>query len=674
MYDDAWVMRESVSSLRGSLAPGCALSLVLAGAGCAQILGLGEVDVVDQPVDCPPAPPDTVIACANITHVRADGTTFASRKDLSAFTVAAYVSDPGSGGFRIVSGTAGKDGVARIEGVPDGAPYYFRIQNPLDPIYPWPHYFYTDKHTLEIGHAQIGRDDTPATSDTQITVNMTGMTPWKPRDLVGLASFETGTDVFLTFGTDVPVGATTVSVTRDWRTGLGESTFADLTDAAARPAQLIDQARGDDLWALHQTSRIADSDGRHPVEITTVVDAVNLTGVTMANGKPLSIGGAFQPAAAVATPLTFVFNAGLFRNAFRDDRRYYDETVSCTLNATPAASRGLMMGGASLVVFSANGIPGSDPGMRFTVPYTNPFPTTWAQLMRCSIGHTRQAKVPGTTRTSFGFSYITSYTPVASDTVMLAPPVHSVTNLKVGGADGLVGGRVPFDGTTPVTISWDPVAGVTHYQIRVKDETTGQFLGVFDSTQSSIVIPADTFIKGNYYVFRVFAIQTSGEYVGGKLLDFVAPLWSARISTGMFRFSSSCGNGTVDMNEKEECDSGAVGNTMGCDADCSIAVCGDGFHNLAAQEQCDDTVESPQCGTNCRLPVCGDGTRNRLAGEECDEMNTTNGDGCSSLCKLESCGNRTINAPHELCDDGNRFNGDGCDAFCQPEPTFEPGP
>jgi hypothetical protein len=61
-------------------------------------------------------------------------------------------------------------------------------------------------------------------------------------------------------------------------------------------------------------------------------------------------------------------------------------------------------------------------------------------------------------------------------------------------------------------MSWDPVPGVTHYQVRVKDETLGPFLGVFDTTQSSVVMPADTFTKGNFYVFRVFAIQTSGEY------------------------------------------------------------------------------------------------------------------------------------------------------------------
>jgi len=180
----------------------CALS-VTAVAGCSRIIGLGDITYVDAPPpdpdggnpDCPVAPANTVIACAVITHVRADGTTFTTKRDLRNFTVAAYISDTSKAGFRVVSGVASSEGIARIENVPDGTPYYFRIQNSQDPSYPWPHYFYTDKHDLEIGNAQIGRDDTPTTSETMVTVNMTGMTPWKAGDTVQLVSFETGTQV-----------------------------------------------------------------------------------------------------------------------------------------------------------------------------------------------------------------------------------------------------------------------------------------------------------------------------------------------------------------------------------------------------------------------------------------------------------------------------------------------
>jgi cysteine-rich repeat protein len=69
--------------------------------------------------------------------------------------------------------------------------------------------------------------------------------------------------------------------------------------------------------------------------------------------------------------------------------------------------------------------------------------------------------------------------------------------------------------------------------------------------------------------------------------------------------------------------------------------------------------------------VCGDGRRE--ASEQCDDGNKTNGDGCSSVCRWEYCGNGTIdlnasNIAKEVCDDGNNASGDGCSSVCTTEP------
>jgi CSLREA domain-containing protein len=65
------------------------------------------------------------------------------------------------------------------------------------------------------------------------------------------------------------------------------------------------------------------------------------------------------------------------------------------------------------------------------------------------------------------------------------------------------------------------------------------------------------------------------------------------------------------------------------------------------------------------LPACGDGTVD--AGEECDDGNTSDGDGCSANCTVESgCGNGTVEGTEE-CDDGNNVDGDGCSANCTNE-------
>jgi cysteine-rich repeat protein len=66
----------------------------------------------------------------------------------------------------------------------------------------------------------------------------------------------------------------------------------------------------------------------------------------------------------------------------------------------------------------------------------------------------------------------------------------------------------------------------------------------------------------------------------------------------------------------------------------------------------------------CNYGICGNGVIEPEKNEQCDDGNTNDGDGCSSLCELEFCGNGVIDYP-EQCDDGNRDNFDGCSPNCQ---------
>jgi cysteine-rich repeat protein len=128
-----------------------------------------------------------------------------------------------------------------------------------------------------------------------------------------------------------------------------------------------------------------------------------------------------------------------------------------------------------------------------------------------------------------------------------------------------------------------------------------------------------------------------------------------------------CGDGHI--NEGEECDNGSdnsdvIPNT--CRTSCRRPRCGDAV--IDAGEQCDSGLNnsdlSPdRCRKTCILPYCGDGIVD--TGEECD------GDAsCSNYCRRtvrESfCGNNLIETG-EHCDDGNTFNGDGCSSLCRME-------
>ncbi|MFN0064581.1 MAG: lectin-like protein [Myxococcaceae bacterium] len=88
--------------------------------------------------------------------------------------------------------------------------------------------------------------------------------------------------------------------------------------------------------------------------------------------------------------------------------------------------------------------------------------------------------------------------------------------------------------------------------------------------------------------------------------------------------------------------------------------------------QWDDLICTATVPFVCEGPsTCGNGVR-APGSEGCDDGNTTNGDGCSSTCTIESppvCGNGSITGAEE-CDDGNTTNADGCSSSCTVEPAY----
>ncbi|MCX4246382.1 hypothetical protein [Paraliomyxa miuraensis] len=118
-----------------------------------------------------------------------------------------------------------------------------------------------------------------------------------------------------------------------------------------------------------------------------------------------------------------------------------------------------------------------------------------------------------------------------------------------------------------------------------------------------------------------------------------------------------CGDGLVEGDE--ECDDG--GESPGCNADCTAAVCGDALVNVAAGEQCDDGGETETCDLDCTFVACGDGVTNVATGEECDDGEET--ETCDGDCTFVACGDGWHNAiVGEECDDGGQSA--LCDVDC----------
>jgi len=134
-----------------------------------------------------------------------------------------------------------------------------------------------------------------------------------------------------------------------------------------------------------------------------------------------------------------------------------------------------------------------------------------------------------------------------------------------------------------------------------------------------------------------------------------------------------CGDGTFNPAAGEGCDDGNVNDNDPCPSTCQPATCGDGFlcssggcttGPTGGAEQCDDNgansnVTPDACRTNCENPGCGDGVID--TGEQCDTSGQSAG--CDSNCTFAVCGDGTLNtAAGEQCDGGGETV--SCDVDC----------
>ena len=154
----------------------------------------------------------------------------------------------------------------------------------------------------------------------------------------------------------------------------------------------------------------------------------------------------------------------------------------------------------------------------------------------------------------------------------------------------------------------------------------------------------------------------------------------------------------------EECDDQNTANSDGWSSTCTIeanSVCSGG--TTSSKDTCSICTagQPPNSGKTLWQAVCGDGLR--AGAETCDDQNTSNGDGCSSTCTIESnyiCTGGTtsskdtcsscpagqppnsgktacvavwgdgLRAGAETCDDQNTSNGDGCSSTCTIESNY----
>lgn len=187
------------------------------------------------------------------------------------------------------------------------------------------------------------------------------------------------------------------------------------------------------------------------------------------------------------------------------------------------------------------------------------------------------------------------------------------------------------------------------------------FTGTFIATDD--VSPGDLnpFTQAYGISFTPSSSQTTGP---GQLYAFISNSGTIIDPTAC---TAECGDGLVDSPESCDPDTGANSSTGRANAPTSVCTdtcedsdCGDGIVNAAASEECDDeNDDSHDSCVACEDAACGDGYVG--PGESCDDGNSSNGDGCSSSCAIES-GYLCVNSDADL----NQANWpeSACDTTC----------
>ena len=421
---------------------------------------------------------------------------------------------------------------------------------------------------------------------------------------------------------------------------------------------------GDDLHVFHKRNERVAMVGGRTASATRLRDWFDAGPVTLVDGAPATISGAFVP-----TPMNRSLPAqGLDRSRYDVgiDPNAAQLTYELGVVASPFATT---VGGGNAIAWVA-----FDDWSRSTaltasvvVPYADPFPASWARILLDQLVTFRNFRVPGATSSMFinGGYWRVRPLPVAPPD--LAPGLTPPSDVRIAGVDAMPGGRLPLDGVQPIEVRWSASPGATQYTVQVYQlslngtRTKRTMLARLTTTATSIAIPADALAGATFVAFNLTATQSLNAYASGELFENGLPQTSATVTAGMFRLSATCGDGQVDPGEG--CDTTTASAT--CDADCTPVLCGDGLANTAAGEACDTDADTPTCDRDCTPAVCGDGHRNRTR-EDCDDGDAVDsGNGCSAACKFNNvCGDGVLQATVEECD------GAGDTALCDADCTF----
>lgn len=503
----------------------------------------------------------------------------------AATAVTAWIPDPGPTGFRIAQAVRTGAGAFAIHDVPDGE-VYLHLFSPsaVDTFYA------TDQRVIELRDEDTLRYmPRPAvlSKPTPLTLDVTGLTPYAAAfdvgDSIEIDSFEIGYHSLALAGS-LHAGDTAIETVHDWRNG----------NTNILGIALPDSELGDEVEIVHYRSERRLTQTRQVVSTMHLADLLRAS-LRLVDGVPAML-GAQVPTLIADRKVTVSIDPGL--DALTESATARRVGRSVDISAHPLWAESPL----HVTLFELSIDLSQDPSVvppLVDFPYADPLPPSWPRTVTIGDVRYRGYRYPGPISDSnverilpLRSRVSTAYTGTVDTSTALPRP----RDVVLGGQDFVTGGKLSFDGQTPIALTWSPVDSATAYHLdiwRLTPQYT-MLAASFYTDRASLRIPASLFHDGDVLALILSAEQfpraTAGSLVPGGL-----PRRTAELASGRFRLTEHCGDGVVQAGE--ECDDG--GETAACNADCTVAQCGDGIRNAAFGEDCDDVFATAGCSDTC---------------------------------------------------------------------------
>jgi hypothetical protein len=427
----------------------------------------------------------------------ASGTEISQPVDLTSLPLVALIPPA----FNSIPAATMANGTFTIEGVPTGT-YYLKAGNSQ--------YFVLSADTVDLSFDVLSKPTaTFATMPTNLTLNITGLAAWQTTDELALFCPQTGTAAYsmqLSASAGVPA-ANDTSVT-----GL----VYNLSGADERA--LIDTTAGDQAFI---TQLATQTDGTR--SYTTIARTFSPSPLTITNGSPVTIAGAFATPTSNAT-LTTVWDRPAFATEVLAHAPGFASKNWSTfaLTALPLGSTHGRYGEGPDIIVYAPGYTNDSSTLTTSWAYADPYAAGWTRFVFLRFYQYRYVQMGSATPAAV-FAELVDSRDLASISGPIEPLIGFPQNPKLNGMD--ISGSAPVSNIgTGALLSWDPpaIGTASRYYVRVRallvsqGATTFNTIATLETASTQLELPPNTLITGQTYVIDIAARSAAGVDLAAK--------------------------------------------------------------------------------------------------------------------------------------------------------------